>query len=148
MKHLFTGWGCTLNDIFVRFPYNRCRSLIKLYRKKFDRRALVKRVFREGIKQMVADIGENNVTFKLPSSWGSAEIHMEAIKGDAFIKLRKKGKFHDVDFLESYFTGYQMYFYLKRRKDTDLTQKKIPIALGKPLRDIITKHTNEGKQYC
>jgi hypothetical protein len=34
MKHMALGWACNLNDIFVRFPYEKCKSLIKEYRTK------------------------------------------------------------------------------------------------------------------
>ena len=47
MKHFAIGWACNLNDIFVRFPYEKCKSLIKKYTQKGKQRQVVKQVFRE-----------------------------------------------------------------------------------------------------
>ena len=65
MKHWALGWACNLNDIFVRFPYEKCKSLISKYHTKVLRRQKVKQVFREGVQQILDDIIENNVTFKI-----------------------------------------------------------------------------------
>ena len=59
---------------------------------------------------------------------------MEAFQGKDFEKLRKIGKFKDVDFLESLFTGYQIFLYTYGKRDN--------------LKDKITEHTNNGKTYC
>ena len=49
----------------------------------------------------------NNVTYKIQGvGYQGGELHMEAITGSDFEKVRKKGKFKDIDFLESFFTGY------------------------------------------
>jgi len=65
MKHMALGWACNLNDIFVRFPYEKCKSLIKKHTQKFQQRKIVKQVFREGVQQILEDVIENNVTFKI-----------------------------------------------------------------------------------
>ena len=36
MKHFAIGWACNLNDIFVRFPYEKCKSLVKNFKTKQD----------------------------------------------------------------------------------------------------------------
>ena len=149
MKHFAIGWACNLNDIFVRFPYEKCKSLIKEYRTKMKQRQMVKKVFREGVQQILDDIIENNVTFKIQGvGYQGGEIHMEAITGSEFEKVRKNGKFKNVDFLESLFTGYQMYLYIHGKSDNLLHRKKYPIYVNKYLRDKLTKYTNEGKIYC
>jgi hypothetical protein len=38
MKHLAIGWACNLNDIFVRFPYEKYKSLIEKFKTKQLRR--------------------------------------------------------------------------------------------------------------
>jgi len=38
--------------------------------------------------------------------YSGGEMHLEAIKGSEFERARKNGKFRDIDFLESLFTGY------------------------------------------
>ena len=149
MKHFALGWACNLNDIFVRFPYEKCKSLIKSYKTKQLRRQKVKQVFREGTQQILNDIIENNITFKIQGvGYQGREIHMEAIRGSDFEKLRKNGKFRNIDFLESLFTGYQMYLYIHGKSDNFLHRKKYPIYVNKVLRDKLAKYTNEGKTYC
>ncbi len=149
MKHLAYGWACNLNDLFVRFPYEKYKSLMTKWRRKLERRRVVKQVFRECLRLVVEDVIENNVTFKLPGiSHYGGEIHMEAITGEDFEICRKRGKFKDVDFLESLFTGYQMYLYIHGKRDDFLHRRKFPIYLSKKYKDIITKNTNEGKVYC
>ena len=56
MKHLALGWACNLNDIFVRFPYEKCKSLMRDFKTKILRRQKVKQVFREGVQQVLEDI--------------------------------------------------------------------------------------------
>lgn len=149
MKHFAIGWACNLNDIFVRFPYEKCKSLVKNFKTKQLRRQKIKQVFREGVQQILNDIIENNATFKIQGvGYQGGEIHMEAITGSEFERVRKNGKFKDVDFLESLFTGYQMYLYIHGKSDNFLHRKKYPIYVNKFLRDKITKYTNEGKVYC
>ena len=149
MKHMALGWACNLNDIFVRFPYEKCKSLIKKYTRRIQQRQIVKQVFREGVQQILEDVIENNVTFKIQGvGYQGGEIHMEAITGSEFEKVRAHGKFSKVDFLESLFTGYQMYLYIHGKSDNLLHRKKYPIYVNKYLRDKLTKYTNEGKIYC
>ena len=101
MKHMALGWACNLNDIFVRFPYEKCKSLIKKFKTKQLQRQKIKQVFREGTQQILNDIIENNITFKIQGvGHQGGEIHMEAITGSDFERARKNGKFEEVDFLE------------------------------------------------
>ena len=149
MKHFALGWACNLNDIFVRFPYEKFKSLMKNYKTKQLRRQKVKQVFREGTQQILNDIIENNTTFKIQGvGYQGGEIHMEAIRGSDFEKVRKNGKFRNIDFLESLFTGYQMYLYIHGKSDNFLHRKKYPMYVNKVLRDKLVKYTNEGKVYC
>ena len=105
MRNLAIGYACSLNDIFVRFPYEKCKSIKERFTHK--KLSLIKKVFRESVKIIVDDIIENNASFKLPSvGYRGGEIHMEGIRDSEFEKVRKYGKFKDVDFLESLFTGY------------------------------------------
>ena len=149
MKHMALGWACNLNDIFVRFPYEKCKSLIKKFKTKQLQRQKIKQVFREGTQQILNDIIENNVTFKIQGvGHQGGEIHMEAITGSDFEEVRKDGKFKDIDFLESLFTGYQMYLYIHGKSDNFLHRKKYPIYVNKHLKEKLTKYTNEGRTYC
>lgn len=149
MKHLAIGWACNLNDLFVRFPYEKYKTLMTKWRTFNERRKKIKQIFRECLHLVIQDIIDNNVTFKIQGiGYQGGEIHMEAISGSEFEKARKNGKFSDVDFLESMFTGYQMYLYIHGKKDNFLHRRKFPIYLNKSYKDQITKNTNLGKQYC
>lgn len=149
MKHHALGWACNLNDIFVRFPYEKCKSLIKKYKTKQQQKSKVKNIFNAGLKLILQDIIDNNVTFEVPKmQYYGGQLHLEAIKDEEFIDLKKKGKFKGVDFLESNFTGYQMYLYIKGKRDNFLPRRKFPVYLSKYYREQIVKNTNEGKQYC
>ena len=147
MKHFALGWACNLNDLFVRFPYEKCNRLKS--KNKAQNRQLVKKVFRAGLKLILQDIISNNVTFSIPKLlYYKGEIHFEAVTGEQFMKQRKNGKFKGVDFLESVFTGYQLYLYISGKRDNFLARRKFPIYVDKFYKDQITKNTNEGKQYC
>lgn len=149
MKHLAVGWACNLNEVFVRFPYEKCTSLIKKFKTFYERRKIVKQVFRESVYLIMDDIIENNVTFKLPPlGYLEGVIHMEAIVGSDFEKARKYGKFKKIDFLESLFTGYQMYLYIHGKRNSFLRPRKFPIYLGSYFKNKLIKYTNEGRSYC
>lgn len=149
MKHLPLGWACNLNDLFVRFPYEKCKSLMRDYRTKQLRRQKVKQVFRAGIQIIIDDIIENNNTFKIQGiGYQGGELHFEAVTGNDFKKAYSKGKFKGVDFLESFFTGYQLYLYIHGKSDNFLHKRKFPVYFGKDLKKKLVQYTNEGRGYC
>lgn len=148
MKHFALGWACNLNDLFIRFPYEKCKNLIKLYKTKYQRRQKIKQVFRTGAEIIINDIIENNSTFILPKlGYYGGEIHFEAIKGQAFKDLRAKGKFSGIDFLETLFTGYQLYLYLNGKRDNFLARRKYPIYISKFYKQKLETLVNQGKSY-
>ena len=149
MKHYALGWACNLNDIFVRFPYEKYKSLIKNFKTKSERRKKIKQVFRTGVEIIINDIIENNATFQVPSlGYYGGEIHYEAVKGEDFKKLRAKGKFSGIDFLETLFTGYQLYLFLHGKRDNFLARRKYPIYISKFLKQKMENLVNQGKTYC
>lgn len=149
MKHYALGWACNLNDIFVRFPYEKLKNLKEKYKTKVLRRQKVKQVFRTGVEIILNDIIENNSTFKLPSlGYYGGEIHFESVNGSEFERLRAKGKFTGIDFLETLFTGYQLYLFLHGKRDNFLARRKFPIYISKHYKQKMEKLANEGKVYC
>ena len=149
MKHFALGWACNLNDLFVRFPYEKCKNLIKLYKTKAQRRQKIKQVFRTSVEVILNDIIENNNTFQLPHlGYYGGEIHFEPVKGSEFERLRAKGKFPGIDFLETLFTGYQLYLYLHGKRDNFLHRRKYPIYMNKFYREKMETLANNGKTYC
>ena len=149
MKHLAIGWACHLKDLFVRFPYEKCKSLIKSWKAVSEQKATVRRVMVTGLKVILNDLIENNNTFRLPG-FGvlHGEIHFEAVRGEEFTELRKKGVFYDIDFLESFFTGYKIYLYIQGKYDKFISRRKFPIIIGGFERRKWINYINKGKQYC
>lgn len=148
MKHYALGWACNLNDILVRFPYEKCKQLIKNYKTKQQQKAKIKQVFRTSVQLILEDIIENNVTFELPTlGYYNGEIHMEPIKDSEFKRLRAKGKFEGIDFLETIFTGYQLYLYLSGKRDNFLARRKYPIYMSKLYKDKLYENINNGRVY-
>lgn len=140
-----TGYACSLEDMLVRFPYDK----MNYKGTKQQKKSLIKKIFKDNIKLVLQDIIDNNSTFVLPAMGRSqAEIHMQGFSDSEFERVRKNGKFKDVDFLESLFTGYQLYLYIKSKDDKYHVKKKKPIYVNKFFKDQITKNTNNGKQYC
>ena len=149
MKYFSSGWACTLADIFVRFPYEKFKTLSEICNTKIKKLSLIKKVFQEGTLLMLEDIVEHNVTIKLQGvGYQSGELHMEPIKDDDFINARKHGKFQDIDFLESLFTGYQIYLFIHNKHDNFLHRKKYVVYTNKYLKDKLTEYTNKGRAYC
>ena len=149
MKHYALGWACNLNDIFVRFPYEKCKNLINKYRTKQLKKQKVKQVFRTGVEIILNDIIENNNTFITPTfNTTFGKIHFDPVKGEEFKRLRAKGKFSGVDFLETLFTGYQLYLHLYRQKNDILPKKKIPIYISSYYKQKMENLINNGKVYC
>ena len=149
MKHFALGWACNLNDIFVRCPYEKCKTLVKNFKTKQLKRRKVKQVFRTGVEVILNDIIENNSTFQLPSlGYYGGEIHFEPVTGEEFKRLRAKGKFSGIDFLETLFTGYQLYLFLHGKRDRFLPTRKYPIYISKFYKDKLVNLVNQGKTYC
>ena len=148
MKHWALGWACNLNDIFVRFPYEKCKQLIKNYKTRQLRRQKIKQVFRTGVEIILNDIIENNTTVQLPTlGYYGGEIHFEPIKGSEFERLRARGKFSGIDFLETLFTGYQLYLYIHGKRDNFLSRRKYPIYISNFYKEKLENSANQGKTY-
>ena len=148
MKHFALGWACNINDIFVRFPYEKCKYLIQNYKTKALRKQKIKQVFRTGVEIMLNDIIENNTTVQLPTlGYYGGEIHFEPVIGEEFKRLRAKGKFSGIDFLETLFTGYQLYLYLHGKRDNFLARRKYPIYMSNFYKEKLSNLANQGKTY-
>ena len=94
---------------------------------------------------VILDIIENNVTFvfSLNSSSRSATLSVKCFEGEVFRKQYTKGRFKGIDFLQSNFKGYQLYFFYK--KGLDWREK--PIFINKTLKDLFYKKINNGMVY-
>lgn len=141
------GHAFNTNDLFFKFKKDKlnitselCQNLVGDAHKD----ALIRKIFKESVKVILEDIIDNNVTFQLPL--GKSDIHVLRTEGEDFSKARKKGKWRDVDFLASYFSGYQLVLNMYS-KNGGITRTKL-IYLDKNLKNKLTQNTNNGKQYC
>ena len=94
---------------------------------------------------VVLDIIENNTTFvfSLNSSIRSATLSVKCFDGEVFRKQYAMGRFNGIDFLQSNFKGYQLYFFYK--KGSDWREK--PIFINKTLKDLFYEKINNGMVY-
>lgn len=141
--------GCAFNleEMLINFPYKKlqitckdCKAIIGDNHRDF----LVKKVFKESVKLVIEDIIENNITFWLPLTGDKkCNMHMKRVSGQEFKNLRKGGKWKDIDFVQSMFSGYEIKFFMLGNR----TPRVKTVYLNKIYRDRITQRTNEGVQY-
>jgi hypothetical protein len=143
MGHTFSS-----QDIFHNFPIDKLKidyDTVKKIYSDGDKRSLSASIFNKGMQLIVEDIIENNVHFLLPTLGNNeAYLYMKKTSGNDFKNAVKNGKWKDVDFLTSNFTGYQLALSVKSKKRPE---KEKPIYLGYKHKDRITELTNEGKRY-
>ena len=143
MGHTFSS-----QEIFHNFPIKKLKMDYDIVKKIYsdgDKRSLSASIFTKGMQLIIEDIIENNVHFLLPTLGQSeAYLYMNKTQGKDFKNAFKKGKWNDVDFLTSNFTGYQLALQVRSPKRPE---KKKSIYLGYKHKDRITELTNEGKRY-
>lgn len=149
MEHNFAmGHTFSSQELFHNFPINKLKidyNTVKKIYSDGDKRSLSASIFNKGMQLIVEDIIENNVHFMLPTTGSNeAYLYMKKTSGDNFKKAVRRGKWRDVDFLSSNFSGYQLALSIKSKKRPE---KEKPIYLGYKHKDRITELTNEGKRY-
>lgn len=145
MKKYALGYALSLRDLMRNFPPDKINLNSKECQEQFKDRHkwfIAGKIWKECVKMVVNDIIENNATFELPIN-KKACLHMQGVTEDNFVKGVQKGKWKDVDFLASDFTGYVMQ-YDYQRGYTIISKN---VYVNKKLKDKITKRTNEGKPY-
>lgn len=85
---------------------------------------------------------DNRVRFIIPGV-PEAYIDFEIVTGDQFEDQRQKGRFGEIDFIESDFTGYALRYYFKAKA----YQKAFPIYLGGQLKKKFFAGINSGIKY-
>lgn len=142
-----TGCAFNMDDMFMNFPYDKlemsCEDCKEINGNP-HRDHLVKKVFRECVKEVLEDMIENNITFVLPTQGRHAEMHVKRTYGEDFKNARRNGKWRDVDFLKSGFSGNQIVLNIK----SGHMIKTKPVYVNKSLKKRLTNYTNKGKQYC
>lgn len=131
--------GCAFNqdEMMMNFKKQKLKSV--------KNKELIKRIARDSIKLVLNDIIDNNVTFQLPTGSRKSDIYVRRISGKEFVRARQNGKFQDVDFLSSNFSGNQLVLNMYDREGKPTRIK--PIYLNKEYKNRLTEYTNQGKQY-
>lgn len=97
--------------------------------------------FKYCLSLILNTIIDEKVRFKIP--YQEAYIDFEITTGDKFLQQRQNGRFQDIDFVESDFTGYFINYYFK----TKAYQKAIPIYIGGSLKKKFLDGINSGVKY-
>ena len=144
-----TGCAFNLDEMLINLDKSKLKMTCDLCERingNKHKDILIKQICLEGTKLVLDDIIDNNVTFELPT--GSArktQIRMERFTGDDFAKARRNGKFTEVDFLTSNFSGYQLMLEMFYKDGSPRRKKSIYVDSTRKQR--IIDHTNNGKQY-
>lgn len=137
------GSSFNLGDLSDNFPSSKlkmtCDECEKLTGDR-HRKKLAEKIFTTNLKMVLEDVIENNTTFQLPTGSKRADIHMYRYEDDEFIKARKNGKFEDIDYLKSFFHGYELKLFMYSNNRV----RSKNIYVDKNLKDKITEKTNEG----
>lgn len=140
------GYTLNLKDLFKSFNIKRlklkaseCEELIGNRHKEI----IMYKIMKYCIKLVLDDIIHNNATFHLPTKKKKCILSMQATSDEQFKRARRNGKWKDVDFLASNFTGYQIAF---KFMIGEVTKTK-PVYVDEENKDLITKYTNDGKCY-
>lgn len=143
-----TGCAFNMDEMFMNFPYKKLQMNCKKAKEingDAHRDKIVKKVFRKCLNKVLEDIIENNITFELPTGAVKSELHMRRITGDKFSKARRNGKFKEIDFLESFFTGHELELIMYKKGGLKRTKT---VYVDPKLKQKIIDNTNKGKQYC
>lgn len=147
-KQLATGHSFTCHDIFMNLKVNKLKMTPQQCKEIYSdgsKRDLAASIFLYSVRLVMQDIIDNGTQFKLPSMGRTQSyIEMQRTTGEDFKKAFKRGKWRDVDFITSNFSGYQLSFRMESKKRT---QRIKPIYISSKFKDQITEYTNQGKQY-
>lgn len=148
MNKYATGHAFSLRDIFINFPTEKLDMTTEQCKKVYSdggKKDFAASIFAKSVQMVVNDIIDNNTYFKFPTLGRTqAYLGMKRTEGNKFKKAFKNGKWRDIDFITSNFTGYQLMLEMKSEKR--LPREK-PIYLSRKDKQKIIDNTNEGKQY-
>lgn len=143
-----TGAAFNLKDIFMNFPTEKLKiscEECKEVNNNPHKNILAMQIFKECYKEVLKDIIDNNVTFELPTGVHKSFINMRRVKGEDFKRARRHGKWKEIDFLTSLFSGYELALTMNSKNNRPRVKT---IYVDKNLKQQIIDNTNNGKQYC
>jgi len=147
MPRLALGCAFNLTDMFMNMPLKKlkmncyqCKDLIGTC----HRDKLASKIFTSCLKLVIEDIVQNNVTFWFPMNGiRKCNMHIKKVDGDEFKICRRKGKWLDVDFLASDFSGYEIRLFMSGNR----TPREKIVYVTSKYKNIITEKTNQGFAY-
>lgn len=145
MRILFNH-GLTAGELYTNTPKHIIdkpwRWMIKHYGHSSSHNDAIADPFRYCFGLILNKIIDEKVRFKFPYNT-DAYIDFDIITGDKFIKQRQNGRFQEIDFVESDFTGYFLNYYY----NTKSYQRAIPIYIGGELKQKFLNGINSGEKY-
>lgn len=147
-KNYAMGHAFSCHDLFMNFPVEKLKMTTEQCKDIYSdgsKRDLAASIFMKSVQMVVNDIIDNNTYFKLPGIGKTQSyIYMNRVSGKQFKKAFKNGKWNDIDFIMSNFSGYQLIMELQ---NTDKMSRQKPIYLSAKDKQKIVDNTNNGKQY-
>lgn len=141
------GCSFTLKEMLFNFPYKKLKMTCedcKQITGDAHRDMMIKRIFKYCLKLILEDIIENNITFIFPlTGTKKCIMRMKRITGDEFKRLRKSGKWKNLDFVKSMFSGFEIKLFLLGNR----TPRIKTVYLNKSYRERIIENVNNGMQY-
>ena len=138
-KNYAMGHAFSLHDTFMNFPVEKLKMTTEQCKETYSdgsKRDLAASIFARSVQMVVDDIIDNNVHFKLPGMGRTqAYLYMKRTEGKKFKKAFKNGKWNDVDFIMSNFSGYQLT--LEMQSEKRLPREKPIYLSGKDKQRII-----------
>lgn len=98
-------------------------------------------IFANAFKIIIDKLLDDKLRFLVPGT--NAYIDFDVVTGESFKAFRKIGRFLDVDFIESDFTGYSLRYYFKLGGST----LHKPLYVGGALKEKFYERINRGEKF-
>ena len=145
MRMLFNH-GLTAEELFTNTPKSvvdkRWSWFIQRYGSTNSYEDAISDPFKYALGLILHYVLDNKVRFVIPCV-AESYIDFEIVTGDMFVEQRQNGRFGEIDFIESDFTGYALRYYFK----TKAYQKAYPIYMGGELKQKFLTGINSGTKY-
>lgn len=143
---IFFNHGITASELYTNTPKKVIDRKWKWFLERYGSTNSYEEAISDPFKYCFAlvlnRVIDERVRFKIPYSL-NGYIDFEIVLEDNFIKHRQNGRFQDIDFVESDFTGYAMRYYF----DTQSYQRSYQIYIGGDLKKKFIEGINSGIKY-
>lgn len=145
MRMLFNH-GMTPAELYTNTPLKICdrkrRWFVKHYGGTQSRGDALANPFKFAIGYILNKMIDEKARFIIPNV-SESYWDFKIIADDDFVKARQNGKFQEIDFVNSDFKGYMLYYHFK----TKGYQKAYPMYLGGDLKKKFIHRINEGDSF-